>query len=222
MNDAVGSRYVLPDLPWNPVSLQPQCLAEMLIAHHDQHHAAHVDRANRALDQVDGARLRRDWPMVNQLETEIAINLSEHALHSIFWTNIGPATGEPPRGNLRIAIEECFGNVDTLYERFTRVAGAACEGGWTTLAWDPIGRQLVIERIHDDHSIAIDSARRLLVCDMWRHAYAMQYGQDRARWLQAFWEIIDWRNVEERLIAQVDDLVLEPYAAPLFGCSMPV
>jgi superoxide dismutase, Fe-Mn family len=224
MNDDAGcaradGRYVLPDLPWEPSALAPYCTAEMLTVHHDQHHAAHVDRANRALDQLDGARRRRDWLVVNQLETELAVNLSEHALHSIFWTNLAPPTGQQPLGLMRAAIDDSFAGTDTFHELFVNVARAVTGGGWVTLAWDHRSRRLVIEPVHDRHSIAIRSAHLLLVIDVWDHAYAQQYGTDRAAWLEAFWEVVDWRNVERRLIDQLDDLVLEPYTTPLLGCG---
>jgi superoxide dismutase, Fe-Mn family len=207
----VDEHYVLAELPWDAGVLEPYCGREMTVVHHDQHHAAHVDRANRALEQLDGARRRREWLTVTQLETDLAVNLSEHALHTIFWTNLAPPTGARPQGMLGAALDDRFGSFDAFRERFTSVATEMRAGGWVTLAWDPCRRAVVIEPIHDHHSVAIRNAHLLLVCDVWAHAYALQYGEARTAWLEAFWEIVDWRNVERRLIAQLDQLVLEPY-----------
>jgi len=215
----VDERYVLSELPWDAGALAPYCSREMIVLHHDLHHGAHVDRANRALQQLDSARRRRDWLTVTQLETDLAVNLSEHALHTILWTNLAPPTGAQPQGTLRAALDNSFGSVDAFREQFMTVATAMRSGGWVTVAWDPYGRRLVIEPILDRHSIAICNTHLLLVCDVWEHAYSLQYGKARNEWLEAFWEIVDWRNVESRLIAQLSVFVLEPYTAPLFGCA---
>jgi superoxide dismutase, Fe-Mn family len=218
----LDERYLLDALPWDPSALEPQCQAEMVTVHHEQHHAAQVDRANRALQQLDDARQRGDWPLVELLETELAVALSEHVLHSIFWSSLGPARGDEPTGALRAALEEGFGNLGTFRDRFMNAAAAVHGDGWTALAWDGVGRRLVIEPVNDHRSIAIRSTHLLLVCDVWNHAYAMQFGQARAAWVAAFWEIIDWCNVERRLIAQFGELIFEPYTSALSGCGMPI
>jgi Fe-Mn family superoxide dismutase len=198
--DSDGPHYVLPGLAYATNALEPYCSAETLSIHHDRHHAAYVNGANRSLDRLTTARRNHDWSAVNQLEADLAFNISGHVLHSLFWATIGPLGKDRPTGDVAVAINSSFGSFESFREQFTQCALALQGSGWVALAWEPVGGCLVIEQIHDHQSTISQGAELLMVCDLWEHSYYLQYRQSRLDWLEAFWHIVNWPAVEERLV----------------------
>ncbi len=184
---SIKERYTLPPLPYRVSELEPWMSAETVILHHDRHHAAYVAGANQALAQLATARANHDWGTINQLEADLAV-----------------------------AIDASFGEFDTFREQFTRAALGVQGSGWAALAWEPVGRCLVIEQIHDHQSTIAQGSNLLLVCDVWEHAYYLQYRNARADWLDAFWHIVNWADVEQRLVGTGlhDDYAHEPLTWP--------
>jgi superoxide dismutase, Fe-Mn family len=198
--DDDGPHYVLPELTYPVDALEPYCSAETLRIHHHQQHAAYVIGANRALDRLTMARSSHDWSAINQLEADLAFNVSGHVLHSLFWTTIGPPRYERPIGDVARAIDASFGNFESFREQFIHCGLALQGSGWVALAWEPLGGCLVIEQIHDHQSTISQGAELLMVCDLWEHAYFLEYRQSRLDWLDAFWHIVNWAAVDERLV----------------------
>jgi len=200
---APTERYTLPALSYDPAALEPWCSAETIALHHGRHHAAYVTGANKALAALQTARANNDWSSINQLESDLAFHVSGHVLHSIFWTNLTPDGGDRPQGELAAAIDDSFGDFDTFGQQFTRSALGVQGSGWATLAWEPVGRCLVVGQIHDHQSTIAQGSNLLLVCDVWEHAYYLQYRDLRADWVKAFWHIVNWADVERRLVGAV-------------------
>ena len=198
--DDDGPHYRLPDLAYDLDALEPYYRAETLDLHHDGHHAAYVAGANRALDRLTTARRDHDWSAINQLEADLAFNVSGHVLHSLFWSTIGPPGNDRPVGDVAVAIDSSFGSFESFREQFTQCALALQGSGWVALAWEPLGGCLVIEQIHDNQSAISQGAELLMVCDVWEHAYYLQYRRSRLDWLDAFWHIVNWSAVDERLV----------------------
>jgi superoxide dismutase, Fe-Mn family len=197
---ATTERYRLPELPYDPAALEPWCSAETISLHHDRHHAAYVAGANKALGALQSARANDQWASINQLEADLAFHVSGHVLHSIFWDNLAPDADERPVGELAAAIDDSFGDFETFRSQFTHAATAVQGSGWAALAWEPVGQCLVVVQIHDHQSTTVQGSDLLLVCDVWEHAYYLQYRNARADWLEAFWHIVNWRDVEARLV----------------------
>jgi Fe-Mn family superoxide dismutase len=198
--DSDGRHYTLPELRYPVNALEPYYSAEALSLHHDRHHAAHVAGANRALDRLNGARRSHDWSAINQLETDLAFNVSGHVLHSLLWATIGPSCNDRPSGDVAVAINSSFGSYESFREQFSQCALAVQGSGWVALAWEPVIGRLIIEQIHDNQSSLSQGVELLMACDVWEHAYYLQYRQSRLDWLDAFWHIVDWSAVEERLV----------------------
>lgn len=196
-----GALYRLPELPYPASALEPFIPASALRAHHDVHHAGHVDGANRALAALQIARDSDDWSGINQLETDLAFHVSGHLLHSVMWRTMSPAGGGRPGGVLGSAIIGSFGSFEVMRRQFTRAAQGVQGSGWAALAWEPMSEQLAVVQIHDHHSGSIQAAQLLLVCDVWEHAYCLDDHHDRNRWLADFWELVDWREVSRRFDA---------------------
>lgn len=193
------SVYTLPDLPYGISDLEPHVSSEALELHHEKHHHAYVEGANAALDALSRARKSGDYSALNQQQKDLAFHLSGHVLHSMFWRIMTPNGGGEPAGALLDEIEKAFGDTDSMRDQLTQCALSIQGSGWASLAWEPMGRQLVIEQVHDHHGNIGNATVPIMVLDMWEHAYYLQYRNDKASWVKAFWEIVNWVDVEYRL-----------------------
>jgi len=141
----------------------------------------------------------RIFARINQLQKDLAFNHSGHLLHSLFWRNLEPNEGAPPSGQLEFRIKDAFGSTDAFRRQFG-AAGAALQGsGWVALTYDPMQETLFIEQFHDHDDRHAAGTIPLLVMDMWEHAYYLQYRNKKAAWLGAFWQLVNWTDVAERL-----------------------
>ena len=190
--------YTLPKLPYKTTDLEPHLSAEVLELHHGKHHKAYVKGANAALEDLTTARESGDYTSLNQLQKNLAFHLSGHVMHSIFWRIMGP-DGGVPSGVLRDEIDKAFGSVDAMREQMSQCALSIQGSGWASLAWEPVGRQLVVEQVHDHQGNIGNGTIPLMVLDMWEHAFYLQYRNEKAKWVSAFWEIVNWTDVEHRL-----------------------
>lgn len=193
--------YVLPDLTYDYGALEPAISGEIMQLHHDAHHAAYVKGANSTVDQLAEARAERNLAHLPGLERTLAFHLAGHALHSIFWTNLSPEAAERPEGELAAAIDEFFGGFEAFRAEMAGATSSVQGSGWGALAWDPIGRRLVVHQIHDHHvSVAITSTP-LLVFDAWEHAFYLQYRNVKADYVDRLWSIVNWADVAVRFEA---------------------
>jgi len=190
--------YTLPDLPYDYGALEPHYSAQILELHHDKHHAAYVKGANDALDRLGEARDSDDYGTINQLQKNLAFNLSGHVLHSLFWQNLTPDGTDKPAGELGAAIDEGFGSFDGFRNQLTQAALNVQGSGWGALTWEPLGQRLIVEQVYDHQSNVGQGAPPLLVLDMWEHAYYLQYKNVKADWVSAFWNIVNWPDVADR------------------------
>ena len=192
------AEYKLPDLPYDYAALEPHYSGQILELHHDKHHAAYVAGANTTLDKLAEARSKEDFGGVVGLEKTLAFNLSGHVLHSIFWKNLSPDGGDKPTGDLASAIDEHFGSFDGFKAHLTQATSTIQGSGWGVLAWEPLGRRLVVEQVYDHQGNVGQGAVPLLVFDAWEHAWYLQYKNVKADFFAALWNIINWTDVAER------------------------
>ena len=190
--------YELPDLPYEHDALEPHVSAKIMELHHDKHHAAYVKGANTALERLAEARALGDSDPITQLEKDRAFNLTGHELHAIFWTNMGPDRGGKPEGELAAAIDESFGSYDGFKAQLEAATTGVQGSGWGALSWDYRGERLLVEQIYDHQGNHGQSTAPMLVIDIWEHAYYLQYLNDKAAWVEAFWNIVDWESVGKR------------------------
>jgi Fe-Mn family superoxide dismutase len=190
--------YTLPDLPYDYSALEPHYSAKVLELHHDKHHKAYVDGLNTTMDKLEQVRASGDYSTIVGLQKTLAFNLSGHVLHSIFWKNLTPESGEKPSGELAAAIDESFGSFDQFKDHLSQATTTVQGSGWGSLAWDTFGEQLYIEQIYDHQGNVGQSGSPLLVIDAWEHAYYLQYLNVRADYVKAVWNIINWDDVATR------------------------
>ncbi len=191
--------YSLPDLSYDPADLEPHLSARVIELHHDKHHAAYVAGANTALEQLDQARADQRWGDLVGLERALAFHVGGHVLHSIYWTNLHPDGGGEPGGALRREIDEAFDGFTSFRALFSHTATTVQGSGWAVLAWEPIAQRLVVQQLltHQDNHLL--GAVPLLAVDVWEHAYYLQYANQRADYVHAIWNVVNWTDVAARL-----------------------
>jgi Fe-Mn family superoxide dismutase len=193
--------YTLPDLAYDYAALAPHIAGEIMELHHSKHHAAYVAGANTALEQLAEARANGEFGTVPMLEKNLAFNLGGHVNHSIFWTNMSPDGGDKPVGALADAVDEHFGTFDGFLGHFTATAMTIQGSGWSILAWDALGKKLVIVQLYDQQGNVPLGLTPLLMLDMWEHAFYLQYKNVKADYVKAWWNVVDWANVQKRFNA---------------------
>ncbi|MCB1001254.1 MAG: superoxide dismutase [Ilumatobacteraceae bacterium] len=193
--------YTLPALPYDPASLEPHLSATILELHHDKHHQAYVDGANKALDQLAEARATGDFASLVGLQKTLAFNTSGHVLHSLYWQNLGPDGGDKPVGDLAAAIDDQFGSFDAFRKQMTAATVSVQGSGWSALVWEPVGQQLMVEQVEVHHESVLVGSDPLLVIDAWEHAYYLQYQNRRAEYAEAIWNVVNWDDVARRFAA---------------------
>jgi Fe-Mn family superoxide dismutase len=192
------TNYKLPDLPYDYGALEPHISGAIMELHHDKHHKAYVDGANKTIEQLLEARHRQDFSQVGPLSHALAFHVSGHVLHSLFWQNLAPKAGDKPTGPLAQAIDRDFGSFDLFKKQLTQVATTIMGSGWAALVFDPLTRRLGTTQIHDHQSEITQGSVPLLVLDAWEHAYYLQYKNEKAKFFEAVWNVWNWADVARR------------------------
>lgn len=190
--------YTLPPLPYAPDALEPHLSREILELHHDAHHAAYVKGANDTLEKLADARQSGKFDYIGQLEKSLAFNVAGHVLHSLLWRNLSPDAGGEASGTLAKAIDKDFGSFRGFKDQLSAAAASIQGSGWGALSWEPLGQRLIVEQVFDHQGNTGNSSVPILVIDMWEHAYYLQYRQKKAQWIEAFWNLVNWRDADQR------------------------
>lgn len=191
--------YTLPDLDYDYSALAPHIAPEIMELHHSKHHAAYVAGINTALEQLAEARAAGNLGAVNKLSKDAAFHLGGHINHSVFWKNMSPDGGGRPDGDLASAIDEFFGSFDAFQAHFNAVANGIQGSGWSMLVWDTLGQRLNINQLYDQQGNLSASQIPLLQLDMWEHAFYLQYKNVKGDYVNAWWNVVNWADVAERL-----------------------
>jgi Fe-Mn family superoxide dismutase len=193
--------YSLPKLPYEYTALAPYISEEQLKLHHQKHHQAYVNGANAIFEKLDKARKENaDLDMKATLK-ELSFHIGGYKLHNKFWENLAPAGkggGGVPKGVLAKVIDGEFGKFDRFKKEFTQAAASAEGSGWAALTFcRKTGRPLIIQI--EKHNTNIPPGYDILmVLDVWEHAYYLDYKNDRAKFVEAFWNIVNWDAVAQR------------------------
>ncbi|OLT21436.1 superoxide dismutase [Ornithinimicrobium sp. CNJ-824] len=193
------STYTLPDLPYDYAALEPHISAEIMELHHSKHHKAYVDGANTALEKLAAARDSGDFGTVPMLEKNLAFNLGGHTNHSVFWQNMSPEGGDRPDGEVAAMIDQHFGSFEGFKGQF-EAAGTTIQGsGWAVLSWDSIAQKPLVFQLWDQQGNVPIGQTPLLMLDMWEHAFYLQYKNVKADYVSAWWNVVNWSDVSQRL-----------------------
>jgi Fe-Mn family superoxide dismutase len=190
--------YRLPPLPYDYNALEPLYGEKTLRFHHDKHHAGYVKGINEALQKLEAARKANDYSSIQSLSGQLTFQGSGHVLHTLFWHSMSPDKPQMP-GSLAEAMSESFGSVQNAQSQFAAATKAVEGSGWGVLAYEPIADKLLILQCEKHQNLTIWNAVPLLVCDIWEHAYYLQYQNNRATWVDNFMRLANWPFAAARL-----------------------
>jgi Fe-Mn family superoxide dismutase len=194
--------YVLPKLPFAYDALKPHIDAKTMEIHHAKHHQAYIDKANAALkgtefeNQPVEALLNNLDVLPDEKQIILRNNGGGHANHSLFWTILSPKGGGEPTGALAKAIEDSFGDFTVFKEKFAVAATGRFGSGW---AWLTVQNDhLEVTSTANQDSPLMEAKQPILGLDVWEHAYYLQYQNRRPDYIEAFWNVVNWKEVASR------------------------
>jgi len=197
----VGGKYELPKLAYEYGALAPAISEEQLKLHHAKHHQAYVNGANAVFDKLEKARTEGTDVDMKATLKELSFHVSGHMLHSLFWENLAPVGkngGGKPTGEIAAAIDSEFGSFDRFKKEFTQAAVSAEGSGWAALCYCDKTKRLLIAQI-EKHNINLHANLEiLLVLDVWEHAYYLDYKNERAKFVENFFSIVNWKAAAKR------------------------
>jgi superoxide dismutase, Fe-Mn family len=194
--------YEVPPLPYDYGALEPHIDEQTMRVHHDKHHQAYVDNANKALEGTEWADQSVDHVLANleilpeDIRTAVRNNAGGHANHSFFWEIMGPDGGGEPSGALADAINSTFDSFDALKSLVNDTGVKRFGSGWTWLVHDGTG--LAVYSTANQDSPISNSDTPLLGIDVWEHAYYLKYQNRRPDYLAAWWNVVNWDAVSQR------------------------
>jgi superoxide dismutase, Fe-Mn family len=194
--------FELPPLPYDYAALEPHIDEQTMRLHHDKHHQAYVDNANKALagtewedNSVESVLAELD-AMPEEIRTTVRNNAGGHANHTLFWEIMSPDGGGEPEGDLKAAIDDTFGSVDELKALVNDNGVKRFGSGWSWLVHDGTG--LAVYSTPNQDSPVMQSDEPLLGIDVWEHAYYLKYQNRRPEYLETWWNAVNWADVASR------------------------
>ncbi|TFJ91883.1 superoxide dismutase [Lentibacillus salicampi] len=202
--------HTLPPLPYAYNALEPHISEEIMRLHHDKHHQSYVDGLNKAEKEMQKARKNGDFSLIRHWEGEAAFNGAGHYLHTMFWDNMSPDGGGKADGEIAKEIKRTFGNFDKFKEHFSKAAENVQAVGWAMLVWSPRSWRTEILQAEKHQNLSQQDVIPLLVLDVWEHAYYLQYHNNRADYIDAWWNVVCWDSVNQRF-AEAKKVMWKPY-----------
>jgi len=199
------SKFQLPSLPYAYDALEPYIDTKTMELHHSKHHATYVEKLNTALD---GNSALADKPIeellsdLDAIPEEIRMAVRNHGgghfNHSLFWEMLTPDFIEIKEGKLKSVIDQTFGSLEEFKTKFNTEAASVFGSGWVWLVADTNKKLSIKKTANQDNPISEDkSVKVLLGVDVWEHAYYLKYQNRRPEYLESFWNVVNWRKVEE-------------------------
>jgi len=200
-----GGNASLPDLEYGYDALMPHICADIMEIHHSKHHQGYVNNLNAAHGKLKAAEEAGDNSAINALANGIVFNGGGHLNHTIFWTNMKPNASDEltkPVGNLAAQIDKDFGSFDAMKDKFCADTAAVKGSGWGWLGYCQKSEKLGVYTTQNQDTVeVVHGAVPILGCDVWEHAYYLQYKNRRPAYIGNFFKIINWENCEARFNA---------------------
>lgn len=197
-------KHELPKLAYSYDALEPFIDAKTMEIHYTKHHQAYVDKLNAALekhpelqDKSVEALLKDLNKVPEDIRTAVRNHGGGHFNHSLFWRVMGPKIGGEPKGKLAEALNQNFGGFEKFKEQFSAAAAGVFGSGWAWLAAD--GKELKVMATPNQDSPVSQGLTPLLGIDVWEHAYYLKYQNKRADYVAAWWNVVNWKEVEKNL-----------------------
>jgi Fe-Mn family superoxide dismutase len=202
----VRAEFTLPPLPYPPAALEPAIDARTMSLHHDRHHAGYVANLNAQIE-ADPSLADRSLDDLQRrvagLPEAVRNNGGGHFNHSLFWTVMAPpGEGGAPSPELEAAITAAFGSRQAMQDQFNRAAAGRFGSGWAWLIRRPDGELAITSTANQDNPLmdlpGIERGTPLLGLDVWEHAYYLRYQNRRPDYIQAWWSVVNWNEVNRR------------------------
>jgi superoxide dismutase, Fe-Mn family len=194
--------FTLPPLPYSPDALEPHIDALTMQIHHGKHHQAYVDNLNKAIAGTpnENKSLEDLVRSAGTISPAVRNNGGGHWNHSFFWESLAPNAGGQPKGKVADAINTAFGSFDAFKEKFNNAGMTRFGSGWAWLLVKD-GKLEISSTPNQDNplmDVAEVKGSPILGADVWEHAYYLKYQNKRADYLNAFWNVVNWKKVAER------------------------
>jgi Fe-Mn family superoxide dismutase len=198
--------FTLPPLPYPSDALEPHIDKATMEIHHGKHHNAYVTNLNKALESApDLANKTLEQLLANNLaivpeniKTAVRNNAGGHANHSFFWPIMGANAGGKPSGDVASIIDSNFGSFDSFKEKFNAAAAGRFGSGWAWLIKDAAGKFEITSTANQDSPI-MEGKKPILGLDVWEHAYYLKYQNRRPEYIAAWWNVVNWNEVNKQL-----------------------
>jgi Fe-Mn family superoxide dismutase len=189
------TQHTLPDLPYPENALEPHISAETLQFHHDKHHATYVQKLNGLIEgtEFESASLE---DIIKNASGGIFNNGAQVWNHTFYWNCLSPNGGGAPTAELAAAIDAAFNSFDEFKARFSESAVTNFGSGWTWLVKNPDGTLEIVNTSNAANPMT-DGKQPLLTCDVWEHAYYIDYRNARPKYIEAFWNLVNWDFVAQ-------------------------
>jgi Fe-Mn family superoxide dismutase len=190
--------YGLPPLTYGFDALAPVLDERIVHIHYSEHTAGYVRGLNATLKKLEAARESGDFTNVRPLSRDLAFHGSGVVLHTLYWNSLDPGGPREPGGALRAAIDRDFGSFAAFRKQLAAASNQVEGNGWGILAYEPVGRKLLVLQAENHHNLTIWGVVPLLAIDVWEHAYYLQYENRRSEYVDRILTIIDWPSVAAR------------------------
>ena len=190
--------FRLPDLPYAKDALAPHLSAETFEFHHGKHHAAYVDKLNQLVANTEWAEVPLEDIIRKAKPGPLFNNAAQHWNHSFYWNCLSPKGGGEPSGKLADELRRAFGDFDVFKSQFSETAQAVFGSGWAWLVRKAGGGLAITTTPNAENPLACGETT-LLTCDVWEHAYYIDYRNSRPNYLKAFWQVVNWEFASAQL-----------------------
>ncbi len=190
--------HALPPLPYAYDALAPHIDQKTMKLHHTKHHQSYVDGLNKAEKMMEQAREKDDFSLIKHWEREAAFHGAGHYLHTIFWNVMSPEGGGKATGPIAAQINKDFVSFDKFKAHFSKAAEQVEGVGWAILVWSPRSHRLEILQAEKHQNLSQWDVIPLLVLDVFEHAYYLSYQNERDKYIEAWWNVVNWSHVNER------------------------
>ncbi len=198
--------FTLPPLPYPSDSLEPHIDKTTMEIHHDKHHGAYVNNLNKALESAPDLQnksieelLANNLAVVpDAIKTAVRNNGGGHANHSLFWNLLSKNGGGAPNGDIQSVISSNFSSFDGFKEKFNAAATTRFGSGWAWLVKDSSGKFEIISTANQDSPL-MEGKKPVLGLDVWEHAYYLKYQNRRPEYIAAWWNVVNWDEVNKQL-----------------------
>jgi Fe-Mn family superoxide dismutase len=182
--------HQLPDLPYPENALEPHLSAETLALHHGKHHATYVSKLNGLIEGTDLAEASL-VEIVKRGQGGVFNNGAQAWNHAFYWHCMSPSGGGDPQGELAAAVARDFGGISKLREDFSNALTTLFGSGWVWLVKDETDQLSIVSAGNADNPLR-EGRTPILTCDMWEHAYYVDYRNEKKKYVDAFWAVVDW------------------------------